>query len=582
MSAPLIQRLVDIAREAALLPHGKRSEFYDKAAAELGMSTTTLHRKLKDVTVKKTRKQRSDAGKSVLPREEAELISALLLESIRRNNKQLSTIDRAVERLRANGLILAGRVDAETGEFVPLSSSAISRALRSFVLHPEQLLQPAPAVELASKHPNHVWQIDASLSTQFYMSTAGAAAIDRTQYYDGKPENLKKIERQRLWRYVITDHASGAIYVEYVLGAESAENICNVLINAIQKRGKDPFHGAPLMIMTDPGAAMTSAIFRNLCRALSIELIINKVGNARAKGQVEQAHNIVECEFESGLKLRKAESLDDINALATKWMIYYNATSVHSRTRRTRYAVWLTIKPEQLRLAPPIEVCKELAISEPEERKVTPKLRVSFRGTEFDVSQVPDVLVGQKLLVTRNPWRDADSAQIVLTGDDGREIFYVVDRVEKSELGFATASPHIGDAYKQHKDTPAQVARKTLEQIATGTNSVEAAEIARKSKAVPFAGRIDPYKHVEDTVIPDHIPKRGTELEVNAPIVELPKLNPVQLAKQLAAQMGSTWNGAEHFAWLKQRYPEGAAEDQLQDIMQLLQTINASPLRVVK
>lgn len=39
------------------------------------------------------------------------MISALLLESVRANNKQLSTVERAVERLRSNGKILAGRVD---------------------------------------------------------------------------------------------------------------------------------------------------------------------------------------------------------------------------------------------------------------------------------------------------------------------------------------------------------------------------------------------------------------------------------------------------------------------------------------
>ena len=221
MSAVITQRLVDVAREVQTAPRGKRTTLCRAAALELGMSVATLYRKLEEVTVSAPRKQRSDSGKTALTRDEANLISALLIESIRANDKQLSTIERAVERLRSNGLIAAAKVDIATGEVQPLSESAIARALRTYNLHPDQLLQPAPAVELASKHPNHVWQIDASISTQFYLDDDGAKVMNKAEFYDGKPTNLKKIERKRLWRYVITDHTSGTIYVQYVLGAES-------------------------------------------------------------------------------------------------------------------------------------------------------------------------------------------------------------------------------------------------------------------------------------------------------------------------------------------------------------------------
>ncbi|PTT94744.1 integrase, partial [Pseudomonas sp. HMWF005] len=505
----------------------------------------------------------NDAGCSALPIEEARKISAVLLESIRANNKQLSTIERAVERLRSNNMIVAGRVDEQTGVFRPLTSGAISRALRAYKLHPEQLLHDAPAVSLASKHPNHVWQVDASISTQFYLADDGARVMNKAEFYDGKPGNLKKIERQRLWRYVITDHTSGTLYVEYVLGAESAENLCNVLINAMQKRGEsDPFHGVPWMLMTDPGAAMTSGIFRNLCRAMSIDLIINQVGNARAKGQVEQAHNIVEREFESALKFQAAESLEQINAWAGQWMRYFNATSIHTRTRRTRYGVWQLIRQEQLRLAPSVEVCRELAVSTPEYRKVSNLLRVSFRGAQFDVSSVPEVMVGEKLLITRNCWRDKDTAIAVLIGADGRENYHVVERIGVDEFGFAETSATIGETYKRHAETPAQLSRKVLEQIATGTTNQADAEAARKAKAVPFGGLIDPHKHVNDTVLPAYMPRRGISLNVNAPTVELVPLSHVEAAKLLRPRLGNLWT-ADTFVWLQQRYPEGVPEEQL-------------------
>lgn len=560
------QLLAKIAQQAASAPHGQRTAIYKAGAAELGISLQTLQRKLKEVSVTKPRKRRSDAGCSALPLKEAQLISAVLLESIRANSKQLSTIERAVERLRSNNMILAGRVDEVTGVFQPLSHGAISRALRSYKLHPEQLLHDAPAVSLASKHPNHVWQVDASISTQFYLADDGARVMNKAEFYDGKPANLKKIERQRLWRYVITDHTSGTVYLEYVLGAESAENLCTVLINAMQKRHEsDPFHGVPWMLMTDPGAAMTSGIFRNLCRAMSIDLIINKVGNARAKGQVEQAHNIVEREFESALKFQAAESLEQINAWAGQWMRYYNATSIHTRTRRTRFGVWQLITSEQLRLAPAIEICRELAISTPEERKVNNLLQVSFRGAQFDVSSVPSVMVGEKLLITRNCWRDKDSATVVLMGDDGREQYHVVERIEKGEFGFAGTSAIIGDEYKRHAETPAQVSRKVLEQLATGTTNQADAEAARKAKTVPFGGLIDPHKHVTDTLLPAYLPRRGTSLNVNAPTVEHALLTHVEAAKLLRPRMPDIWS-ADTFSWLQQHYPDGIAQEQLDAI----------------
>lgn len=587
MSAVMTQRLVDLARDIERAPHGSKTQLCKAAATDLGITLATVYRKLQEVTVTPTRKRRADAGTSALERHEAELISAVLIQSIRDNDKQLSTLERAVERLRSNGHIVAGRVDTDSGVITPLSLDAIARALRAYGLHPDQILRPAPAVELASLHPNHVWQIDASISTQFYLADDGARTMPKAEFYDGKPENLKRIEKQRLWRYVITDHTSGTLYVHYVLGAESAENLCHVLISAMVKRGEhDPFHGVPFMIMTDPGAAMTSSMFRNLCRALSIELIINKVGNARAKGQVEQAHNIVEREFESGLRLMdKPSTLEAINGLAGRWMRHYNATAIHTRHKRSRYGLWMTIAAEHLRIAPPAEVCRELAIATPEKRKVTTKLRVPFRGAEYCIASVPGLMVGDTVLITRNPFRDESSAQLVVTGEDGREHFHVVERVEKDDYGFAANAAtrrEIGAGYNALAESQTEQTKKVLDQIATGTDSVEAAEQAKKAKVTPFGGTIDPFKEQANTSLPTYMPKRGTELETRVTVatVEIKPLTVIEAAKALRARMGSSWT-AEHLATLKADYPNGVPEAELDAIHTRLTAPARPGLRLV-
>ena len=562
----LTEQLVVIAQQARSLPHGKKTDFYTHWAQQLGMSYQTLLRRIKGVAMTEPRKRRSDAGQTSLTLEELRLISAVMMQMVRKNDKRNGSVGAVVEALRADGKIDAGRVNEETGEFFPLSDSAITRALRNAGLHPDQLNQPTPAIALRSLHPNHCWQVDASISAQFYMDVDGSESIDPAQYYDGKPQNLKKIERKRLWRYVITDHTSGTLYVEYVLGAESAENLINVFINAMQKRHEhDPFHGVPFILMTDPGAAMTSARFRNLCRGLGVDLIINQVGNARAKGQVEQAHNIVERQFESRLAIKKANSLDEINEQVWRWMRYFNATAVHTRTRMTRYASWLSIMADQLRLAPSIEDCREFAISAPESRVVDNYLRVSFNSKLFDVSTVPDIGVGQELMLVRNAYRDADTAQVVLRDENGREVFHVVHCLEYDANNFDANGAVIGGNYKAKATTTGEKNRQTLEQLATGTNSVEEAKAARKAKKPVFAG-LNIHADIEQFKPTAYIPKRGTELDAQAPVVIEKPLTHVETAKLLSERMGNVWKGAEHFNWIKEHYPEGVPSSALNDI----------------
>lgn len=574
MSAALTERLVSVARLAREAGHGKRGAVYEAACAELGLSRATLLRKLKEVTVTDKRKKRSDAGRSTLTREEAAIISATLREATRKNGKRLYSVADAAEALRANNMITAGRVDEETGEFLPMSADAISNALRNYGLHPDQLDAPAPVTELASCHPNHVWQIDASLCTLYYLSNGrkGLQVMDSAKFYKNKPANLARIASDRVWSYEITDHASGWIYVEYVMGAESGENLCSVLINAMQERGgADVFHGVPKLMYLDPGSANTAAMTKNLCKSLSIELIAHKAHNARATGQVEKARDIIERKFEPGLNFCSINSLEELNALAAKWRSHFNATAVHSRHGKTRTDIWLKATAEQLVKAPSVEVCRELAVSAPELRKVTPKLRVSFRGKEYDVSAVPDVMVGEKLMVTRNPWR-TDAAQIVLEGEDGHERFFLVDEVVKNELGFAENAAVIGERYRAQPEMPAQKAAEEIEQLVTGTTNAADAAAARKAKSLPFDGQFDPYKHIDETVLPAYLPKRGQESTVRAPRIEERPLNHVEAATALRTRFIAsdlTWT-AEHYRQMVAMYPEGVPAEELDSVMQAM------------
>lgn len=575
MSNPaLIARLVAVAQQAAAAPHGTREAVYAAAAVELGMNRSTLLRKLKEVTVANPRKRRADAGQVTLPLDEAMKVSAVLMESTRKNGKRLMSVEQAVEILRSNGKIRAERVVPGTGEVVPLSITAISRALHTHKLHPDQLLAPEPVTRMASEHPNHVWQIDASQCVLYYLpkeagKESGLQVMDHAVFYKNKPANVKRIENDTVWRYVVTDHASGWVYVEYVTGGETGQNLCNVFINAMQKRDADPAHGVPRMAMLDPGSANTGAVFKNLCKALSVQVQINTPGRPRAKGQVEQAQNLVERSFESGLKFVNVTSLAELNTKAGKWMKWFNGTQLHSRHGMTRYAAWMKITQDQLRFAPPAALCRELAVTAPETRVVSPSLSISFKGHEYDVAGLPGVLVGEKVLVCRNPWRE-DTAQIVTNDQDGREVFYVAERIQLGEFGFAEGAPVIGESYRRHADTPAQANAKNVELLLTGADSLESAKAKRKVKALAFDGKLDPYKPHDDMVAPAWLPRQGTASNVASPRIEEKPWTHTKAAIEMAKRglaMTPELNRA-----IAQWYPDGVPESQLDALQARLQT----------
>jgi transposase InsO family protein len=585
----IIERLGAIARAAAMAGHGNKEPIYKAGAAELGISRATLLRHLKSVTLAAPRKRRSDAGQTVLTLDEARLICGVLVYSARKNDKRLFGVADAVEALRADGKILAARVIEETGEVVPLSESTIARALRGYGLHPDQVLAPAPVTELQSLHPNHVWQIDASLCVLYYLKptakaeACGLQVMDSAKFYKNKPRNLARISADRVWSYEITDHASGWVYVEYVMGAESGENLCSVLINALQERGgADMLHGVPRILMMDPGSANTSSMARNLCRSLGIQMIVHAPGAARVTGQVENARQLLETKFESRLRFRAVNSLEELNQLAAIWRAHFNATAVHGRHSKTRTAVWMLITAAQLIKAPSVERCRELAVSTPVERKVSPKLRVSFDGSEYDVSRVPGVMVGEKVLITVNPWRE-DAAQVLQTGEDGRDVFYVVPRIELDSFGFAINAPAtaiIGAEHSRHAATPAEKARQAVDQVMTGADSATGIEAAKKAKAVPLGGTFNPFTAIDPADLPTYLPRRGTEHSLRAPDIDIPPLSRVQVAMRLQARLGALWT-AQSMAWLSNNYPDGAPEEQLDAILAALQQALDAPARPV-
>lgn len=595
-SAQLIAQLArDLAQATAGQGHGGKGALVAAASQATGLSRATVYRRLKEFTVQPARRRRSDAGASSVTRQEALAISAALMQSQRKGGKQLLSVPAALDELRCQGLVRCERIHPETGEVRLLSASAVERALRTYGLHPAQLLRPTPCTEMKSLHPNHVWQIDASLCVLYYLSNGqgkgqgkgqkggrqrrGLQVLEADKFYKNKPRALERVQSERVWRYVVTDHYSGSIFVHYVLGAESALNLAESFIAAINARSvlgtPDPFHGVPFILMMDMGSANTSGLFKNLARRLGVQLMPHAPGNARATGQVEKAQDIVERGFESALGRLAVGSLQDLNLAAYCWARHFNATARHSRHGHTRLHQWLGITPEQLRIAPGVQMCRELLTHEPQLRKVSVRLTVEFKGLEYDVRDVPAVSVGEKLRVTYNPYVQ-DAACIVYTDDDGHEALHTVPLVQRDEAGFRVDAPVIGQQWASARTTPLQANRQQVEQLGQpqqlGQLPARPQPMQLPSE-LPSGRRPDPLRQAREARLPIPLPKKGQPLPLAAKVVAPTRaertLTLFEASRELAALLGEPLEPAR-LALLRQLYPQGLPEGELPAVAERL------------
>lgn len=589
-AAAVLEQLADLLLRT---PHRGKGALVDAAAASLGVSKQSVYARMKarglqwpkaklhkGQFVVVSRKRRVDAGTSCLTLEEAHRIAAYISSSDRRTGKTLACIQDALDTLRANGEILAGRLNEETGEFIPMTASAAAKAMRAYQCHPAQLKQPTPKMALSSPHPNYCMQIDPSQCVLFYLrGVKGLQAMPADEFYKNKPQNLARIENERVWRYVFVDHASGAFYVEYVLGAESGLNLCNTFINAMQPRGPgDPFCGVPKMVMLDPGSANTGALFRSLCAALGIHVQINQPKQPWVKGSVEKHNDIIERGFEHRLRFHNVQSLDELNAYAWRWSRNFQSTKEMDRHGMTRFDAWMRITPEQFRLPPSVDVCRRLANHTPKPRTVNVFLRVSYQGKRYDVSHVPNVLVGGKVMVSHCAW-EADAVHIAGHDATGREVFYVARSVGRDDFGFEGAA-QIGD-FRAAPTTHVDTQRSAVERVAMDAKTDDEAAAKRKAKALPFGGRIDPYKSLDEVASPRYLPRRGVANQVEAPVIiepapRQPAARPAYVAPLLShpemargikwrlEARGAAWS-IDMYARMAALWPDGATEEALDD-----------------
>lgn len=567
MNAVTIDYITGLKQRLESTPKGK-GELIAQASAMLNCSEATVYRYLKSLGWTSGRKVRADRGEVSVSKDLALKVAGLVKTATRANGKQTMPITVACDILENNG---EGAINQDTGEVIMPHAATVARAMRLHGCHPKQLAKGSPSQTLRSLHPNHVWQIDASLCVMFYMPTGNIGVMDERKYYKNKPNNLAKVEKQRVWRIAVTDHYSGSIFVRYFLGAEDAAAIIETLIECIVKRGSnDPMHGVPAMLISDKGAGNTGALVGNFLKRLKVQHITHEVGNPRAKGQVEQAQNLIETQFEGRLRFLDIQSLDELNAALDKWREHFNATAIHGRHKLSRNAAWLMITEEQLRIAPNAELLRELVTTLPVAVKVQPNLIIrhtvkGFTPQKYDVRYLDGIIIGQYVQVVVNPYR-APAVDVIVTDNKGVEHTYTVEPIGLDRAGFDVTSPVIGQEYKALPDTVTDTNLKAIQQQAYSATTMTAVDLAIKHKAIPYAN-VNVLADLKEA--PTYIGRRGRDLGLDASKRELAPLGHIEAARLLKGSLGEAW-GPSQMAWLKQRYPDGVPVQEIDDIINRL------------
>lgn len=568
-----------IAARQALVSagHGAKRSVTTQAAAALGCSTATLYRKLEAAGLDTGRKRRMDAGSTQMTLDDLRLISGVLWASRRDNDKQLWGCDKVLDNLRASG-----RISTD------LSAGRVMTLLREHHLHPQQLAAPRPTVQMQSRHPNHLWQIDSSTSVLYKDKSGLMRSMASDEFYKNKASNFARVANDLITRYLAVDHASGAFKGRYYLGGESADNLVDFFLWAIAKQSDASMHGVPLMLYTDQGPGNKSKLFVNLCRNLKVDLRHHEAGRANATGSVEKHGDIWERHVEGGFRFfdRSELTLDFINGIGCEWAVAYCAKQKHTRHGEPRHHVWMRIREEQLRMVD-VQLVRELASSEPEARRVENDLSISFKvrgyGTfRYRLSDIPGVRVAGKVLVAVNLYRAPALDVQVVDADTGEEFWQTVAPIETNEYGFDVASPMFGEQPRQAANTSVDDNRNRVEREAfrtlEGLPSLEDAAKLRKKNAQAYAGVVDPMADVRATVVPAYMPRRSTALDApGARTVVAQVLTVIEACKRLKTALGEAYT-PQVYGWVSARFAEGVPEDQIDGICaQFTQVPHAAP-----
>ena len=576
-STEQLRLISDAARalEKADPCNGDRGRIVARLAETLNRSLNTTYNYLKKYGGWESgKKPRKGKGETCVPEALCRKIAGLVICGDRANGKRPMCIKDAVKRWEANG---EGIAAPETGEVTMPSVETISRAMRRYGCHPDQLRVASPSVRMRTEYPNRLWQADASVCVLYRIRGTGNIGLMKEESYnEKKPENLIKIRNTRIVRYIVVDHCSGNFYLRYEQAAgEDAKGFLDTLIDAITDRGpQDVMHGVPEILYTDPGPGPASSLVTGFCGQMGITPAQHVPGRARATGSVEKCQDIVECKFESRLRFLEVPDVAQLQALADRWRRYFCATAIHSRTKKTRNDVWLSIPAEKLRTAEAdvmhsIAAWGEVRCQVKDDFTISADTRTHYGVRRYDLRELGyhGLQVRDSVSVRLNPYK-APSIIAVIEKPDGEKVSFEVPPMQFDGAGFDLGAPAFGEGFKAMPKTRAEKNLEAIKKEAYGVQSVEEADKMRRAGKPAYAG-IDIMADVKEA--PTYLKKAGTPLQVEEQKADVPPMKRLSFALMMRRAHPDVWrdeNTDECAEWLRNVYPEFVPGNEIEAVVE--------------
>jgi hypothetical protein len=511
------EELVDELKAVRPAERSKILEIYKDCT---GLSLQQLYRVAKKHGFVTGRQARSDKGSlKIITTEQAEGIAALLHVTGRENKGPIMPVARAIHIFEQTGLI-----DPEKAK-----PSTVNRILRERQLSKRHQRAAKPHTSMRSLHPNHVHAFDASVCIQYYLKDKkGICMMDEREFYKNKPHNFGKI-KERLLRYVLVDHFSGAYYFKYYsTTGETQDNLYDFLRESWGRKADPrlPFCGVPFLVLRDAGSANTSKAITALMERLGVNVPEGNPHNPRRQGIAEVTHNIIEPWFETSLRIEPATSVDQLNVWAMDFMIWHQATQEHTRHKMTRTECWLSIKEKELRELPDDDILQVLYANPEEDRTVDGEFYISYRGKSYNLKHVAGIYKGAKVKVVLEPY---SWPNITVVYKDTRYDVHSIEPLPTNLGAFRSDSVIIGQQYKSQPETMTQQAVKRMENMAYGEERI------REQR--PFAG-LKVMGTLSDEIDISFVVKRNTPMEIDREISDK-DMSFVQFLSKLTQRVGA-------------------------------------------
>jgi hypothetical protein len=444
--------------------------------------------------------------------------------------------------------------------------------LRRLELSRRHARLPVPTNERKSDYANQLHSLDFSVSNFALDPEKGLIPMWKRDYNKNKPENEALFKKQQLRLMVITDHLSGAFYVEYYTNQRVIE-IADFLYRAwsIKDNNKFVFHGLPDILFIDNDKALHSYAMQRLFKYLDIKVPKLEKYSPWTKGSVESHINVWQRWFESVFLLDqfKPKDIDEVNEWAFAYSLYFQMTKKHSRHGQPRFQKWNNRIGDHLRECPEWSVYKTLLYSESEPRTVR-EGKFSFKvqgaefGPEYRVKGLPD---GAKIDVYIHPFEYEKNGAVTIQYPSKTTN---LDNVLRTDIQTLTVLPSTKDQdgfglnalpVTEPRKAPKNKTQKAFEKI-------EKVELPEQAKGG------HPFKIPIPKDTPAILPKVGKTIQVTSDLdIKDVEYTGHQVRKQLVKKLGRRLNREditifESLAKDKKSFTEKDIDD-IYDLIQL-------------